>query len=261
MFFVSEKAVKQLLNFKNLFMYNNRFYRTNTYNSDLIALNIKYFESDLLIYAHSDLSQIVLEHLRAVHGQVRDYCQKHPEFEKSLYPVDIADGSTNIIRKMHDASMRAGVGPMAAVAGAIAEDLGKKLLKYSKEIIIENGGDLFIAVEKPRRIGIFAGIGNVYNRLTLKIDPCQTPCGVCTSSGQFGHSLSLGKTCATIIISKSSAVADAYATALGNMVKDNGDIDAALNAARKKQDIKGIVIITSTKMAAFGDFTFDLLDK
>ncbi|MCG2711456.1 MAG: UPF0280 family protein [Candidatus Omnitrophica bacterium] len=242
-------------------MYKKRFYRTNTYNSDLVAFGVRHFESDLLIYAHSDLSVVSFEYLRRIHGQVSDYCQSHPEFEKSLEPVDIARRTPKIIRTMHKASIRAGVGPMASVAGAIAEAVGKKLLKYSREIIIENGGDIFFAVSKVRKIGIFAGIGNIYNQLIVKIYPDQSPCGICTSSGQFGHSLSLGKTSATIIISKSSALADGYATAFGNMVNNEDDIDFALKSARKKKDIKGIIIITSLKMAAYGDLSFDVLDK
>lgn len=242
-------------------MYKKRFYRTNKYNSDLVTFGARHFESNLFICAHSNLSGISFEYLRHFHGQVSDYCQNHPEFEKSLHPLKITESSPKIIRTMYKASMQAGVGPMATVAGAIAEAVGKKLLKYSREIIIENGGDIFIAVSKTRRIGIFAGIGNVYNNLILKIKPNQSPCGICTSSGQFGHSLSLGKTCATIIISKSSALADGYATAFGNIVNNDNDIDFALKSAREKKDINGIIIITSSRMAAYGDVTFDILDK
>ena len=242
-------------------MYKKRFYRTNTYNSDLVAFHVRHFESNLQICAHSDLSGISFEYLRRFHEQVSDYCQSHPEFEKSLRPVKIAEKTPEIIRTMYKASMRAGVGPMATVAGAIAEAVGKKLLKHSREIIIENGGDIFIAVSKDRKIGIFAGIGNVCNHLIINIKSYQSPCGICTSSGQFGHSLSMGNTCATIIISKSSALADGYATAFGNMVNNDDDINLALKSARKKKDINGIVIITSSKMAAYGDFTFDILDK
>lgn len=219
-------------------MYKKRLYRTNTFNSDLVSFQVKRFESDLLIYAHSELSILSFKYLQRIHGQVSDYCQNHPEFEKSLEPVDIANNSPRIIKIMHKASIRAGVGPMATVAGAIAESVGKKLLKHSKEIIIENGGDIFIAVSKTRKVGIFAGIGNVYNQLIIKINPAQSPCGICTSSGQFGHSLSLGNTCATIILAKSSALADGYATAFGNIVNSDDDIDFALKSARRKKTLR-----------------------
>lgn len=239
-------------------MYKKRFYRTKTYNVDLVTFNVRYFESNLQVYAQTDLREIALEYLRNIHTQVSVYCKNHPEFEKSLSPVKIKRKAPEIIKRMHKAAKQADVGPMATVAGAIAQAVGEKLLIHSREVIIENGGDIFIAVAKPRIIGIFAGIGNVYNQLVINIDPEQTPCGICTSSGKFGHSLSLGQSCATIIISKSSTLADGYATHFGNIVNTPLDIDFALKSARRKKDIKGIIIITNTKMAAYGNFTFDI---
>ncbi len=240
-------------------MYKKRFYRTQ--NVDLITFKIEHFESNLQICAQTDLSKISLKYLRGFHKQVRNYCQAYPEFGKSLQPLKLKRDAPEIIRTMHKASKLAAVGPMATVAGAIAEALGRKLLKHSSEIIIENGGDLFIASAKARKIGIFAGIGNVYNQLVININPKQSPCGICTSSGKFGHSLSLGQSCATIIVSKSSALADGYATAFGNMVKTDADIAFALKSARNEKDIDGIIIITNSKMAAYGDLDFDVLDK
>ena len=242
-------------------MYKKRLYRTKTLNSDLLSFNATYFESDLLIYAHSDLKAVASKKLQQIHEQVSVYCHKNPDFEKSLTPVKIGKTAPKIIQIMHKASLEANVGPMATVAGAIAEVIGKQLLRQSPEIIIENGGDCFLKTSKTRRIGIFAGIGNVYNKLSMKIEPEQTPCGICTSSGQFGHSFSKGKSSATIIIAKSSALADGYATAYGNMILQAGDIDSALKSAQQKKEILGALFITDSKMGAYGDFTFDILDK
>lgn len=242
-------------------MYKKRFYRTKTFNSDLISFNVRHFESNLQIYAQSDLTKTALEILIEIHSQVRDYAQSYPEFEKSLKPIKIVKKAPAIIETMQRASRQANVGPMATVAGAIAEAVGKKLQKYSREIIIENGGDIFACVTKTRKVGIFAGLGNVYNQLAITLDPEKSPCGICTSSGQFGHSLSLGKTCATIIISQSCALADGYATAFGNMVNNDSDIDIALKSAGREKGLHGIIIITNSKLAAYGDITFDVLDK
>lgn len=242
-------------------IYKKRLYRRKTFNKDLVSFELGYFESNLLISAQTDLSEIGIKYLRSIHSQVSDYCRSHPEFEKSLLPIRTEKGAPEIIRIMQRASKLAAVGPMATVAGAIAEALGKELLKYSREIIVENGGDIFISVSTPRKIGIFAGIGNIYNHLAMTITPDQSPCGICASSGKFGHSLSLGQTCATIIISRSAALADGYATAFGNMVNSDQDIANTLKAARAKKMISGIIIITNSKMAAYGNFRFDVLDK
>ena len=242
-------------------MYKKRIYRTNLYNPDLVYFKVKYFESNLLIGANSDLKNITDKILRKIHTQILEYCQENPEFAKSLSPIKINKGAHPIIKLMQRTSLRANVGPMATVAGAVAEMIGKRLLKYSNEVLIENGGDIFISTRIPRKIGIFAGIGNIYNHLSIKINPEYSPCGICTSSGKFGHSLSLGISSATIVIAKSSALADAYATAIANLIKTDTDITMVLKEARRKKEIRGLVIITSSKMAAYGNFTFDVLDK
>jgi len=243
-------------------MYKKRYYRTSIYNSDLTNFKVRHYESDLFISANSELKKKASEFLCFFHDQVRSYCRENPEFEKSLKPLKInRRNMPQIIKNMLKCSAKAGVGPMASVAGAIAEGVGRKLMRYSKDIIVENGGDIFIASEKKRKIGIFAGIGNVFNKLTFYISPEQTPCGICTSSAKIGHSLSFGNTQATIIIAKNTALADAYATAFGNMIKTDKDIHVALNKVKGHKDIIGSIFITSSKIGSYGKITFDVLDN
>jgi ApbE superfamily uncharacterized protein (UPF0280 family) len=154
---------------------------------------------------------------------------------------------------MCEAAQKASVGPMAAVAGAIAEMTGYELLKYSDEVIVENGGDIFIKTGTARKIGIYAGNSPLSEKLALRILPEQTPAGVCTSSGTVGHSLSFGKADAVVIISRDTFLADAVATSTGNKVKTTDDIEYALNYASKIAGILGTVIIIGDKIGAWGD--------
>ena len=133
---------------------------------------------------------------------------------------------------MAQVGQQTGVGPMAAVAGAMAELIGKKLLDYSPEVIVENGGDIFMKISRRRRIGIFAGNSPFTDKLALELEPEETPLGICTSSGTVGPSLSLGTTDATIVASTSAALADAAATAVGNLVKTADDLQGALDFGR-----------------------------
>ena len=142
---------------------------------------------------------------------------------------------------------------MAAVAGAMAELVGKKLLDFSPEVIVENGGDIFMKISKRRRIGIFAGNSPFTDKLALEIDPGETPLGICTSSGTVGPSLSLGSTDATIVTSRSAALADAAATAVGNLVKMADDVQGALDYGKGIKGVRGIVIIVGDKMGAWGE--------
>jgi len=154
---------------------------------------------------------------------------------------------------MAKAGKKVGVGPMAAVAGAIAEFVGRDLLDYSPEVIIENGGDIFMKSLKVRNIGIYAGNSSFTKKITLKILPQETPLGICTSSGTVGHSLSLGNSDAVIVISPSTSLADASATAIGNLIKNESDISQGIEFAQKVKGIKGILIIKDNKMGIWGN--------
>jgi len=135
------------------------------------------------------------------------------------------------------------------------------LTKISLEIIVENGGDIYISTNKIRKICIFAGIGCVYNQLVFSINPEQTPCGICASSDKFGHSLSFGNYNVTIVIADTALLSDAFATGIGNMIKTDEDLSKLVEFVKKQANIKGFIAITSSKLMAYGDVQFDVLDN
>ncbi|MFH1062388.1 MAG: UPF0280 family protein [Candidatus Omnitrophota bacterium] len=241
-------------------MYKKRLYRVAVHNQDLIAFKIDYFESDLLICAEKNIQHQAKQALVFYHQQVQTYVENNLMFAQSLIPLALDKKAPRIIQQMYKASKKAKVGPMATVAGAIAEAVGKDMSKFSSEIIVENGGDIFMATNHLRKIGIFAGIGCIYNQLVFSIDPRQTPCGICASSGQFGHSLSFGTSNATIVVAKTSALADGFATAIANIIKTDADLEIAVKLAQKLPEIRGLIAITSSKLTAYGDIEFDVLD-
>ena len=169
-----------------------------------------------------------------------------------MEPISIAKDSPKIVKAMAAATAKVGVGPMAAVAGAIAEFVGEELLAYSPEVIIENGGDIYIKSLKKRTIGIYAGNSPLTGKIGLEIEAKDTPVGVCTSSGTVGHSLSFGKADAATVIARSATLADAAATALGNIVKTPEDVTKAIAFARNIEGIKGVVIIIGDRMGIWG---------
>ncbi|MBC7324461.1 MAG: UPF0280 family protein, partial [Moorella sp. (in: Bacteria)] len=142
---------------------------------------------------------------------LEEYIRQEPAFARALTPYEVAPTAPPVVREMARAGMMAGVGPMAAVAGAIAECVGRTLARYSKDVIVENGGDIFLRSTRIRRIGIFAGKSPLSYRLALEIRPDFSPLGICTSSGTVGHSLSFGKADAVVVLSPSAALADAVA--------------------------------------------------
>lgn len=234
-------------------MYEKRFYRDLIRLEDLVTFEVAIKETDLFVSSRRELKKEAGNAILKYRNQIEDYIRETPLFQRSLKPLPVDEKAPEIIRTMQEASLKAGVGPFASVAGAIAEFVGRDLLKYSREVIIENGGDIFLKTLKKRRIGIFAGKSKFSNRLALEISPDETPLGVCTSSGTVGHSLSLGKADAVVMVSKSCSLADASATAIGNLIKKKEDIPKGIERVKGIKDLRGTVIIKDDKLGIWGN--------
>jgi len=242
-------------------MYQKRTYRNLIHDNKLTPersdRGLTYFqvavkETDLYIGANKDLSKEVREAVLKYRYQIEEYIRRFPEFQKSLIPLQLDPFAPRIIKAMMEASSLTGTGPMAAVAGGISEFIGKELLNQSEEIIVENGGDIFLKTSSKTSIGIYAGTSPLSNRIGIKINPDDTPLGVCTSSGTVGHSISFGRADAVTVVSKSALLADAAATSVGNLVKDKRDFNRALEFAGKIDGILGVLIVLGKEMAVYG---------
>lgn len=223
-------------------MHNKRFYRY--YGCDRgLTFNVKLDTSDLYIKADTDLHDEAFRALSSARMELEDYIRKHDEFLLSLDPVTPHGDEPAIALSMFRASSAAGTGPMAAVAGAIAEEVGRELVKYSEEVIVENGGDIWMKLAAPSTIGLYAN--NVYfkDNVGIRIYPHETPCSVCTSSPKLGHSISFGNADSVTVIAGDGALADAMATAVCNMVKAGGDIEKALEFGMSRQGVRGVMVI------------------
>ncbi len=234
-------------------MYEQRTYRRKIKNGDLVSFQAVVKETDLYIRASGDLSSEAVTAIKEVRGPLERYIRGHPIFLHSLEPLTVGKDAPEIVQRMAQAARLANVGPMAAVAGAVAQMVGEKLLQSSPEVIVENGGDIYLKVDRKRVIGIYAGQSEFSGKLALEIEPDRTPLGVCTSSGKVGPSLSLGLADAAVVVAQSAALADAAATAVGNVVKNEKDIDAAIELGRSIEGISGIVVIAGSNMGAWGD--------
>jgi ApbE superfamily uncharacterized protein (UPF0280 family) len=233
-------------------MYQPRTYRHWVKDKDLAAFNVTVKETDLYIRARSNLESQAQELVVKYRRMLEEYIERHPSFLTSLEPVAVADDAPPLVRDMAQAAAKAGVGPMAAVAGAIAEAVGRELLAFSPEVIVENGGDIYLKSLKKRVIGIYAGSSPLTGRAGLEIEARDTPLGVCTSSGTVGHSLSFGQADAVITLSSSAALADAAATIIGNRIIKPKDIPGGIEFARSIEGLKGVVIIQGEQVGVWG---------
>ncbi len=230
-----------------------RFYRSWGENKDLVSFNVVVKESDLFIRAQKNLARKAYKSVSKYRAILEKYIQRNPFFKNSLEPLLTEKDAPLIVKEMAKAGRKTGVGPMAAVAGAIAEFVGKDLLDYSPEVIIENGGDIFIKSLKVRRIGIYAGDSSFTKKIAIEILPEKTPLGVCTSSGTVGHSLSYGTADAVVVLSQSATLADAAATAIGNLIRQPGDIPSGIEFAKGIEGIKGVIIIEGDNIGLWGE--------
>jgi ApbE superfamily uncharacterized protein (UPF0280 family) len=235
--------------------FEERTYRKWIKHDDLTVVRVAEGETDLLISGDIDLKEKALAPVKQYRRDIKQYIARNHKFQTSLSPIDVEDDAPEIVREMAAAAQKAGVGPMAAVAGAIAEFVGKDLLKFSEQIIVENGGDIFIKTSKQRTLGVYAGNSPFTGKMALAVEADQTPLGICTSSGTVGPSLSFGKTDATIIFSKSTSLADAVATATGNIVSKPDDIEKGIEFAKSIDGIEGVVIIVGSSCGAWGKVT------
>ncbi len=230
-----------------------REYRDLISPGDLTAFRVKVRETDLFVMADKPLPKDTRDAVVRHRHSIEAYMASHSQFRDSLVPIGMDPLAPKIVREMLLASERTGVGPMAGVAGAISQYVGEDLLRFSKEVIIENGGDIYMHSAKKRRVAIYAGLSPMSLRIGIAIPPNKTPIGVCTSSGTVGHSRSFGKADAVCIVSGSPILADAAATAVGNSVNSRRDIDRGLMVAQKIEGVLGAVVIVEDALGVWGE--------
>jgi ApbE superfamily uncharacterized protein (UPF0280 family) len=233
--------------------YEERTYRSLINKDNLTSYNIKIAESDLLISSDTNLKDAALKSLSNHRHSLESYIKNNPEFRSSLLPLPEDNLAPPIVRNMLSKSKICGVGPMAAVAGAVSEFVGHNLLSQTENLIIENGGDIYLKSKNELTVSVYAGESSLSYQVNFVVKPKDSPLGICTSSATVGPSLSFGKADAVCVISQSTTLADAAASAIGNKVKSKNDIKTALDYGIKIPGVVGIIIILGNDMGAIGE--------
>lgn len=210
-----------------------RTYRAScTPREDETAFQVVVEQSDLWIVASRNLNAPALKALHKLRSQLKAWMQWQPAFATSFSPLPVPQQAPAIVREMCLAAERCEVGPMAAVAGAVAEHVAAALRPLSSEVLVENGGDLFLHSSRERIAGFLPDPASG-QLIGLHLPPEAFPMSLCGSSATIGHSASLGQGELVVVRSRSGAFADAAATALCNRLHEPRDIDAVLQLARQ----------------------------
>lgn len=234
-------------------MYQARVYREGLQSSGLVNFLVSELETDLYVVAKTDLTAEVSAAVKKYREQIIRYIKEHPGFETSLEPVNASVTAPLIVQHMCDAGRACDVGPMAAVAGAIAHYVGNDIMTLSDELIIENGGDIFLNSNRDRIVSVFAGDSPLSDKVALRLRAEHLPLGVCTSSGTVGHSLSFGQADAAVVVAQDTLLADAAATKLGNLVKSEKEIDKSLELIATIDGVLGAIVIYKSYLGVIGE--------
>jgi uncharacterized protein len=226
-----------------------------------------YKETDLWIGIdpcsfQDEMKIFCLDRIKLYRTELENYLAIDPEYGRSLKPYQTNRYAPELASSMAKAAQKANVGPMAAVAGAFAQKLGNDLMDNYKinEIAIENGGDIFLHLINPLILSIFAGKSPLSGKIGIEIPAKTGNIGVCTSSGTVGPSLSFGKADAVMVACKDAALADAWATSIGNRVQTAEDIDIVLKYSEQIKEILSLVIICDRKVGIRGIYDLKILE-
>ena len=247
--------------------YNNRVYRQRFRSDRWYGFVAKYKETDVWIGVDKksfrrEMPKFSEQFIRVLRDESDAYLKKDPQYRLSLIPHIAQNSAPKILQEMSEVSVRTGVGPMAAVAGAFSSHVAIELKKHFKieEIIVENGGDIYVDIQNDIDVAIFAGESPLSEKIGLRIDAKESPLGICTSSGTVGPSFSFGKADAVMIACKDAALADAYASVFANKIQTSEDINPVLQQIEYEKDILSALIVKNEKLGIIGQFEMVLFE-
>ncbi|MGQ7869736.1 UPF0280 family protein [Sunxiuqinia sp. sy24] len=247
-------------------LFEPKTYRNSFSSERFQSFVITYKEADLWIGIDPDsykeeMVELASEKLKEISDELEQYMAKDSFFKKSLKPCPVQENAPEIAKVMAAVAEKAGVGPTAAVAGMFSELIGQALLKNFSinELVVENGGDCYLKLQKSLVMTIFAGESPLSGMAGLEILPEQTPLGICTSAGTSGTSRSFGKADAVMIACKETALADAFATSIGNLIKKPTDVEKVLKRTERFEEIISAVLICEDQIGIRGEFELNIL--
>ncbi len=235
-------------------------------NSRWTSFRSAWRETDLWVavdtpHYRKEAERFTMERILFYRGVLEEHIALYPEFRDSLAPVVAPGGVHPLIKAMSDAAVVAGTGPMSAVAGAMAEFICRDILEEfrAEEVVVENGGDIFMKLTAPAMVTVYAGESPLSEKIALRPLADDTPLALCCSSGTVGHSLSFGVADACMIACRDGALADAYATAICNKVKNSGMVQEVTEHALKLPGILSIVIISEDRIGLGGTIEIEVI--
>lgn len=212
---------------------------------DLFKRAFRFKESNCTIIADREAGiETAILSIQSNRALLEEHIRKNPIFLHSFEPIEFEDGP-EVARLMIEASEMAGVGPMAAVAGVLADLAVKDMIADGCRVaVVENGGEVYAFSNQPIDIAFVAGNEPLSREMGFRLK--QFPVGVATSSGEFSHAFSFGDADAVTIFAVNAGLADAAATAVANVItgEDVGEvIRRGIEKALSIDGVSGVFIL------------------
>ena len=185
------------------------------------------------------------------------FVKKNPEWNASYIPI-VSGNQHPLILAMENAAEICGVGPMAAVAGVLADRMQNEIFSQTKAniAVVENGGEIAISSKEDILIHLMVKSTDLQGKLGFMFKGGSNSLGVATSSGQFGHADSLGEADTVTVFAETAGIADAAATRICNYVKgENAEkaINKGIEEAKSISAIKGLLIVRKNMIGRYGN--------
>ena len=222
---------------------------------DVMRAHFEIGETAVTVISEEVYIKIAEEAIFEARERILRKISEDPFFMTTYDPYPESKEDDDIIRRMCRASKIASVGPMAGVAGAVAvfavERMSESGASYA---IVENGGDIAMKIDRDITVGVFQD-DDKFRDLAFRIPNRDGIFGVCSSSGKIGPSVSFGSSSISTVFSDDVILADACATALGNLIRDGGgkELSEALETIGRTEGIDGCACISNGLYAVFGN--------
>ncbi len=216
------------------------------------SFNLKESQCTIVSDSHEAITT-AKDSIKHNYQELELYVRANPQFLYTLTPIPAPDKPL-VAKMMAEAAQKTDVGPMAAVAGAIADLAVQEMLKTGCGVaVVEDGGEIMAISNQNVDVAVAAGEEPLSKRFGFRLT--EFPIAIGTSSGRFSHAFSFGDAEVATVFCKNASLADAAATAVGNLVKGDdvqAGIEVGIGKALSIEGVEGVLVIYKGQVGTAG---------
>ncbi len=225
--------------------------------TEILKVRRRFNESKILFQSESaEAIEAAIQSIQHHRRELEQYIHMRPSFRYTLRPIPVASDAPRIVRLMAESTRSLNIGPMAAVAGVLADLAVQSMLESNVEVaIVEDGGEISAQSRRVFNVGLYAGTSDLAGKIGFQVTASECPIGIGTSSATVSHAFSFGEADAATVFTDTAAYADAAATAVCNAVKGRNieaSVQKGLTVADKIEGVRGALIVRGDCVGVVG---------